>query len=133
MSFSFLFGVLFGCTGTFAIQFLIQNFSKNISASGKKQIKKDECSALFNVYPDFLNRIKNDIKNPAFNSVREFFVVEEMAIMNSSVPRLRYDLSDDILPALNKLEQLDYIARIPNDSLLYKIHDEFIQVLKSMN
>ena len=53
--------------------------------------------------------------------------------MNSSTPRLRYDLSDETLALVKKLEQLGYIERLEHDSLLYRMEEEFIKNLISFN
>lgn len=76
---------------------------------------------LFNDYSHFMNRIKNDVTHPNNKNIREFLVVEKEAILNSFVPRFRYELSPDILPALNRLEELGYIEKIKTIVFIIKL------------
>ncbi|KTD02200.1 hypothetical protein OQJ19_02755 [Fluoribacter gormanii] len=134
MDTSFLLGFLSGCFTTALGGWQVQKFvndRKNSEHIKKKRIL--DLDRLFNDYPHFMSVMKNDVTNPGCKDIKEFFVVDKDAILNSSVPRFRYELSPEILPALNKLEELGYIEKIQNNCLHYKIDEEFIMQLKSIN
>ncbi|WP_392537712.1 hypothetical protein [Legionella sp. 227] len=133
MDISFLFGFLTGsfttALGGWQVQKIINN-RKNIATIKNKKIL--DLNRLFHEFPHFMSAIKNDINNSSHQNVREFFVVDKDAILNSSVPRFRYELSTEILPALNRLEELGYIEKLKNNCLHYKIEEEFISQLQSV-
>lgn len=131
---SFLVGLVIGC-GIGAVghhyyqQYRINgSFSENFFAK-----ENNEMAFLFEEYPYLMNLIKSNVNDPEYKNVREFFVVDKLAIMNSSIPRLRYDLSDETLALVNELEELGYVEQLDNDSLLYRMEDEFIMDLNSFN
>lgn len=133
MDISFLFGFLAGALTTALSGLQIQKFMnnrKNVARIKNKKIL--DLDRLFHDFPHFMSIIKNDINNPSHKDVREFFVVDKEAILNSFVPRFRYDLSTEIIPALNRLEELGYIEKLKNNCLHYKIEEEFIIQLQSM-
>lgn len=131
---SFLFGLLIG-GGLGAVgHHYFQHYRANGSYSdGFFAKKENEMASLFKHYPYLMNLIKSNINDPEYKKVREFFVVDPLAIMNSSVPRLRYDLSDEALSLLKRLEELGYVEQLDHDSLLYRMEDEFIDDLSSFN
>lgn len=51
--------------------------------------------------------------------------------MNSSIPRLRYELSTEILAVLNRLEALGYIKKLKNNCLHFKVAEDFVIQLNS--
>lgn len=132
MDTTFLFGFLTGCLTTalagWHVQKYINNKKNTKNIKNKKILGLDK---LFNDYSHFMNIIKNDVTNPNNKNIREFLVVEKEAILNSLVPRFRYELSTDLLPALYRLEELGYIEKIKNNCLHYKIEEDFIMQLKS--
>ncbi len=132
MNSSFLTGLVIGCMLGAMIHYYLQKFTGSRREMERHKEKKNEWDLLFNNYSLFMNQLKNDINEPMYANIREFFVVDKTAIMNSSIPRLRYDLIDEVMPALHQLEALGYVQKIPNDSLLYKMEDDFVIRLKSM-
>ena len=135
MASSFSAGLVMGCMigaiGQYCVQLLFLGGGSN--GSIKKNEKQTALNELFQAHSPFMEQFKKDINEPINAQIREFFVVDKMAIMNSSVPRLRYDLSEEIIPLLNQLEELGYIQMLPNDSLLYEINEQFIRDLNRMN
>ena len=131
---SFLSGLLAGCffgiAGQYAVKRLINNREQSAQA---QQNKKIDWNNLFAEYPLFMNLIKTDVSDPENQNIREFFVVEQHTLLNSSMPRLRYDLAGENVAAVTKLEELGYIERLKNNCLLYKMHEDFIIQLKSIN
>ena len=132
MNSSFLTGLVIGCMLGAIIPYYMQKFMGSRREMERNREIKNEWDSLFKTYSLFLTQIKNDINEPMYANIREFFVVDKTAIMNSSIPRLRYDLTDEIMPALHQLEALKYIQKLPNDSLLYKMEDDFVTQLKSV-
>ncbi|KTC78926.1 hypothetical protein Lche_0946 [Legionella cherrii] len=133
MDISFLFGFLTGCfttaLGGWQVQKIINNRKNSATIKNKKIL---DLNRLFHEFPHFMSTIKNDINNSSHQNVREFFVVDKDAILNSSVPRFRYELSAEILPALNRLEELGYIEKLKNNCLHYRIEEEFVMQLQSI-
>ena len=127
MASSFSTGLVMGCMIGAIGQYCVQLFL------GGKNEKQTALNELFQTHSHFMEQLKKDINEPVNAQIREFFVVDKMAIMNSSVPRLRYDLSEEIISLLNQLEELGYIQMLPNDSLLYQINEHFIRDLNRMN
>lgn len=132
MGFSFVIGLLAGCLTASLGFYFFQHSAFNWKKDDVKKNKIHELKLLFEHYPALMNHIKNDLADPDFKNIREFFVVEKIALMSSAVPRLRYDLSDDILPALDTLEKLGFIQRIPNGSLLYRMHQDLVSALNAL-
>jgi hypothetical protein len=130
---SFLAGLLAGCSisalGQYAVKRLINNREKSTQT---QQNRKIDWNNLFEDHPLFMNLVKTDVSDPENQNIREFFVVEQNALLNSSIPRLRYDLTKNNVAAVNKLEELGYIERLKNNCLLYKMHEDFIIQLKSI-
>ena len=87
---------------------------------------------MFQESPHFMNQIKTDMADPEHKNIREFFVVEQHVLLNSSIQRLRYDLNDETIAAVNKLKELGYIEQLKNNCLLYKMEEDFIRQLKSV-
>lgn len=132
MTSSFIMGFLLGFSACAVLQYVAQFFTDRRDAREEQMEKENELDLLFETHFDFFNQMKNDVEDPTNAHVREFFVVNKEAIMSSSQPRLRYDLSDDVVDVLERLDELEYITRIPNDSLLYKIEEEFVDELRSL-
>ena len=134
MSPSFLSGLLTGCFVGIVGQYGIQQFlSYKEQSTQHHENKKMDWNKLFYEHPLFMVNIKADVSNPEHQNIREFFVVEQNALLNSLIPRLRYDLTEDNIAVVNKLEELGYIERLKNNCLLYKMRDDFINQLKSIN
>lgn len=129
---NFLTGLVIGCMLGAMIHYYLQKFTGSRREMERNKEKKHEWDALFNSHSPFMNQLKDDVNEPLYANIREFFVVDKAAIMNSSIPRLRYDLTDEIMLLLPQLEALGYIQKLPNDSLLYKIEDDLVRQLKSM-
>lgn len=129
---NFLTGLVIGCMLGAMIHYYLQQFTGSRREMKRSKERKHEWDALFNSHSPLMNQLKNDVNEPVYANIREFFVVDKAAIMNSSIPRLRYDLTDEIMPALQQLEALGYIQQLANDSLLYKMEDEFVRQLKLM-
>ena len=131
MSFSFLSGLLVGFFIGLASQYAIKTFVHNrTSREQEKKDKKIDWDKLFQEYPHFMNQIKADMVDPEQQNIREFFVVEQHALLNSAIPRLRYDLTEETLAAANKLKELGYVEQLKNNCLLYKMEEDFISQLQ---
>lgn len=130
MNVSFLYGFITGCLTTAIVLYYVQKLIDNRNRTEQIKNKKFDLDRLFNDYPDFMGTLKCYINDPNCVNIREFFVVDKNAILNSSIPRFRFELSEDILPVLKKLEDLGYIQKINNNCLLYKIGDNFMNQLK---
>ncbi|AUH72067.1 Uncharacterised protein [Legionella sainthelensi] len=131
MSISFVYGLFTGCFVTLIGQYFLQKFIIQRGCSEQINTKKFDLDKLFNDYPDFMNAIKDDLTNTHYKDIKEFFVVDKDAILNSSITRLRYELSAEILVALNRLEALGYIEKLKNNCLHYKIMDDFVMQLEA--
>jgi hypothetical protein len=131
MDVSFVSGLIIGCFIGVVAQYFLQRISGNRDQLEEQMHKKIDWNELFNNFPLFMNSIKTDANDPECNNIREFFVVEQHAVLNSSIPRLRYELSEDNIAAVNTLEELGYIERIINNCLLYKMKEHFIRQLRS--
>lgn len=131
MSISFVYGFFTGCFVTLIGQYFLQKFINQRGCSEQINTKRLDLDKLFNDYPDFMNAIKDDLTNIHYRDIREFFVVDKDAILNPSIPRLRYELSAEILTALNRLEALGYIEKLKNNCLHYKIVEDFVIQLNS--
>lgn len=131
MDTSFLSGLLIGCFVGVVGFYYGQKFTDNRRNTEYYKHKKIDWDKLFSDYPLFMNGIKTDINDSDCKNIREFFVVEKTALLNSSIPRLRYDLSEETLAAVAKLLELGYLEQLKNNCLLYKMHTDFIAQLKS--
>jgi hypothetical protein len=125
---SFIIGLFLGCILGAVAQYYLQQHRDTRQHSELIVDKNNQDMVhLFAQYPYLMNLIKSHINDQEYQEIREFFVVDPSAIMNSSVPRLRYDFSDEMLLLLEELEALDYIDRLEHDSLLYRMEEEFIE------
>lgn len=126
MNISFISGLVVGGLASGMGKYLLGGVTQNRKKTELVERKKNDLNMLFEQHPDFMAQIKQDVKAPQYEHIREFFVVDKHVLMSSTTPRLRYDLVEDILPALDKLEALGFIERQPNDALLYRMHDDLI-------
>ncbi|HBD7396420.1 hypothetical protein [Legionella longbeachae] len=131
MSISFIYGFFTGCFVTIIGQYFLQKFINPRRYSKQIDSKKFDLERLFNDHPVFMNTIKADLASANYRDVREFFVVDKEAILNSSIPRLRYELSTEILAVLNRLEALGYIKKLKNNCLHFKVAEDFVIQLNS--
>ncbi|KTD31850.1 hypothetical protein Lmor_2472 [Legionella moravica] len=132
MDLSFVTGLFMGCLAGIAGKYLLQNMivkRQHVEDDKNKQLEWEQLSQ---DYPQFISQIKKDINNPEHQNIREFFVVDPLAILNTQIPRLRYDLTDEVLCVVNRLELLGYIEKIKTNCLLYKMKDDFIALIRSM-
>lgn len=131
---SFLLGLLLGCGfGALGYHYFL-NYSGAESHEGSVLAKKNnDMALLFQQNPYLMNLIKSNLSDPEYKNIREFFVVDRHAIMNSSVPRLRYDLSDETLALVEQLEAFAYVEQLDHDSLLFRMDEEFIEDLNSFD
>ncbi len=131
---SFILGLLFGGgLGAFGYHYFQYYRANNVYSEGIVTKKNKDMVLLFEDYPYLMNLIKSNVNDPEYKNVREFFVVDPLAIMNSSVTRLRYDLSEETLSLLTNLEKLGYVEQLEHDSLLYQMDEEFIEDLNAFN
>lgn len=131
---SFLLGLLIGCGfGAMAYHYFLNYKSSDAHSNSMLTKKNNDMTVLFQHNPYLMNLIKSNLSDPEYKNIREFFVVDKLAIMNSSVPRLRYDLSDETLSLVQKLEEFDYIEQLDHDSLLYRMDEEFVEDINSFD
>jgi hypothetical protein len=129
----FISGVIVGGLITSVGRYCLQKFMVNRRADEDAvNNKKRDMEMLFNEHSEFMNLFKSKINDPESRSIREFLVVEKNAILNSSIPRFRFELTPDILLGLNKLESMGYIQKLENNCLHYKISDEFIVDIRTL-
>lgn len=133
MDTSFVYGLVAGCLSGVVGKYYFQKFiAGRHYAEGKGlQSKLFHWEQICADFPEFIRQLRTDINKPEYKNIREFFVVEQQAILNSPIPRLRYDLTEDSLPAVKKLEELGYIDRIKNNCLLFTMRGDFITLLRS--
>lgn len=131
MSLTFIWGLITGLLITTLGQYCAQKLTDYRRRSEKTKNKKLDLDKLFNEYPDFMTTLKNNINDPEYINVREFFVVDKNALLNSSLVRFRYELSEAIYPVLKRLEELGCIEKLENNCLLYRIKEDFYIQLKS--
>ncbi|WP_045097316.1 hypothetical protein [Legionella fallonii] len=131
MSVSFLFGLLTGFLVGMICQYGIKAWLNNRKHWEQEQKSKTIAwDKMLQERSHFMNQIKTDMADPEHKNIREFFVVEPHALLNSSIPRLRYDLTEETLAAVNKLKELGYLEQLKNNCLLYKMEEDFIGQLK---
>ncbi len=128
----FLLGLIIGC-GLGALGYYYKERHTHYFSSSNRVKNNKEMASLFKEFPYLMNLIKSNINDPEYKNIHEFFVVDKLAIMNSSIPRLRYDLSEEMLSLLKQLEELRYIEQLEHDSLLYHMEEEFIHDLRSFD
>lgn len=118
-------GSLLGAVGHYYFQqYSLDNKRTTFTHGGQIEL-----SALFEEFPNLMDLFKRKISDKEYSSIREFFVVDPLAIMNTSQLRLRFDLSDELLSLLEKLEGLELIYQLEHDSLLYCMTEEFVSQL----
>lgn len=125
----FIVGALTVTSGRYCLDGFLNHRRKSVDELEQKKLGME---MLFTDHPEFMTLFRNTINAPGCTDVREFFVVEKNAILNTSIPRFRFELSAETLPVLNKLEQMGYIQRLENNCLHYKISDECIVQMNSV-
>ena len=132
MNSSFLYGFLAGCLVTIIVPYCMKKIGVDNEGSRESaRNSKEALDALFLQHPDFMNALTSDINNPEYANIREFLVVDKHAILNASIPRFRYELSEAILPALSALEKLGYIQPFKNNCLHYKMMEAFVMQMQT--
>ncbi|KTD54733.1 hypothetical protein [Legionella quateirensis] len=133
MDLSFVSGLILGCFTGLAGKYVLQKIKvkrKYDEVNKNKHLEWDQISL---DYPQFTSQLREDINNPEYKNIREFFVVEQHAILNTQIPRLRYDVTDEIILVVNRLERLGFIEQVKTNCLLYKMKDDFIALLRSVH
>jgi hypothetical protein len=128
---SFILGLLIGCILGAVGHYFWQHCQLNQEGGSPPYDKQHNIDSLFMQHPYIMNLIKSNLNDPEYKHLREFFVVEKEAIMNSSSPRMRYDFSDDMLLLLQSLKQFGYVEQLEHDSLLYRMDDVFVEHLRA--
>ncbi len=131
---SFLFGLVVGCAVGALGHYSFQQYT------GEREEEdlldrdiNDSIDSLFNDFPELMHDMNSALNDAQAPPAREFFVVDKEAIMTSSLTRLRFDLSEEFLYLLQRLEEAGYIEQLEHDSLLYRIDEEFINHLALYN
>lgn len=120
MNYIFIEGLICGLImGSLGYHYILSGFLQD-PIQTNDVLQQQEIEQLFITNSSFMKQLKEDFQDPRRDGVKEFFVVPDSAIMNSSIPRLRYHLSDEHVLVLNTLERWGYIKKIPHDSLLYE-------------
>jgi hypothetical protein len=127
---SFILGLLLGCgLGALGYHYYQDRIKIREGSELVHHKNSNDMTNLFERYPYLMNLMKSNFNDSEYKQIREFFVVDQLAIMSSSVPRLRYDLSDEMTRLVNDLKDFGYIEQLEHDSLLYRIEEEFIELL----
>ncbi|OJY36153.1 MAG: hypothetical protein BGO90_12675, partial [Legionella sp. 40-6] len=122
---SFILGLISGVVIGAAGHYYLQNKLRSVGYVQNSKPVYEELNELFNEFPEFMEQFKQDLLNPEYDDIDEFFLIPKEALMTSLTQRLRYDYSEEIMPLFHKLENLNYITRLPNDALLFRIEQEF--------
>lgn len=135
MDTSFVYGLVAGCLSGVVGKYYFQKFitgKQYVEGNGNKS-KLFQWEQICADFPEFIIQLRADINKPEHKNIKEFFVVDQQAILNSPISRLRYDLTEVSLSAVNKLEELGYIEKIKNNCLLYVMRDDFITLLRGVD
>lgn len=124
----FLLGLLAGSTIGFFAGHGFKKIRSNDDSSTKPHGRSQALNDLMIQYPEFMAQFASDVLSSV--TIKEFFVVDKEALLNSAQPRHRYDLNDDVLSVMTTLEHFKWISKIPNNCLLYKINEQLIVQLK---
>ena len=133
MELSFVSGLIVGCLSGIAGKYVLQKISVKRKYDEDNKNKHLEWDQIVQDYPQFTSQLREDVNNPEYNNIKEFFVVDQHAILNTQIPRLRYDATDEIILVVNRLERLGYIDKVKTNCLLYKMKEDFIAILRSVH
>ncbi|QRN02967.1 hypothetical protein GH742_03295 [Legionella sp. MW5194] len=111
--------------------YLFFKLQNHIQKSEVKKQNYQNIKNLFKSYYSIMMEMKEDICNPQFHDVREFFVIEKIAILTFNKPVFRYDYTEKFLPLLNRLEEFKYITSVSNEFLHYKMSENFVELMKN--
>ncbi|PJD95868.1 MAG: hypothetical protein CK426_06930 [Legionella sp.] len=129
---SFLSGLLLGCIIGVVGYYSIHRYFTQDQEEGVNSQEEDILS-LFNDFPQEMQVLCAMLFMPEHQNIREFFVVDPSAIMNSATPRLRFNLSEGLLHLIARLEEWGCIEQLEHDSLLYKIEEDFFEDLMALH
>lgn len=134
ISFPFVFGCIVGVVSGLLLSRFLKSIRCQAGLSQKQLLFTATKEQLLSEHQEFLTQLVQDFDDSANAHVKEFFLVQNNAIMNSAIPRLRYLDSEQNIQAARLLEELDFIQKIPHGSLLYRISNwSGIKSLKSLH
>ena len=126
-------GFLSGALTTAAGNYLADRFTD------KRRDKNDAAYALAqwddiqDRFPRVLMEMKDDVKNPEFSSVREFFVKSSRSTISREGSFFEYhtDVHDDLVAAVCHLEELGYVVDVTSGNTpMYRMTEQFIDMLR---
>lgn len=85
-------------------------------------------------FPAVIAEMKEDVKNPDLQSVREFFVKYSGSVIFRDEPCFEYhtDTHSDLTAAVRHLEEMGYIEDItPSNCPMFRMRENFIDRLRS--
>jgi len=101
---------------------------------GEVQETDKEWDLLCQNFPEVIEEMKKDVRNPDFDGIRKFFIKEKTSVVNTSEPHFEYypESHHNLTAAVNYLEDLGYIEDItPGNCPMYRMREHFVDKLKS--
>lgn len=126
--------VVGGFTGA-AGAFYGDKFTDQRRAREARNAKREEWEGLCKRFPAVIAEMREDVMNPEFFHVREFFVREPGDVINNLTPALVYDSYKhrDIAAAIESLSEMGYIDDISKgESVMYRMRLAFVDRLREL-
>ncbi len=126
----FLVGSFTGAAGTY-----LGNKYTDIRRSKETYSLEDQqWKNLLNRFPNIIQEMIDDVKNPDFVGARKFFIKKSNTMVSRAEPCFEYhtDVHPELNAAIMYLEDIGYIQDITPDSCpMYRFYEDFYERLKN--
>lgn len=126
----FVVGAFTGAAG----QYLGTKYTDKRRSKEASSLEDSQWADVERRFPAVIAEMKEDVKAPALQSVREFFVKCSGSIINRNEPYFEYhtDKHSDLTAAIRYLEELGYVEDITSSNCpMFRMKESFIDRLRS--
>lgn len=132
--FSLTVGFLVGSFTGAASTYLGNKYTDKRRLKETISLEEQRWNNLLKRFPDIIQEMIEDVKNPDFVGARKFFIKESGTSVNRAEPCFEYhtDVHPELNAAIMYLEDIGYIQDItPGNCPMYRFYEDFYDRLKN--
>jgi hypothetical protein len=126
----FLVGSFTGAAGTY----LGNKYTDIRRSKETNSLEDQQWKNLLSRFPNIIQEMIEDVKNPDFIGARKFFITESNTMVSKAEPSFEYhtDVHPELNAAILYLEDIGYIQDItPGNCPMYRFYEDFYERLKN--